>query len=178
MGDQIPVSLQGGPVATKRKKWPWIVGIVVLIGIVAQCGGGGNKDKPSPLSSVTTSAPTSTSESTTAAASGKPVKAPLVIPGPIDFIQKKWGIKVNAVDIGRDIVDGVNSERAIFDTGNWRIVAQCDFMLDNTLNAGVIKNDEFAIISQARQGTSIAENFFKSVLDCPADKIAAAEAPG
>jgi hypothetical protein len=106
------------------------------------------------------------------------VKAPIVIPGPIDFIQEKWGIKVNAVDIGQHIVDGVNSERAIFDPGNWRIVAQCDFMTDNTLNAGVIKNDEFAIISQARQGTSISENFFKAVLDCPADKMGAAEAPG
>jgi hypothetical protein len=111
----------------------------------------------------------------TAAAAAVPVEAPSVISLPINFAEQKRGIKVNAVDIGRHIVDGVNSERAIFDPANWRIVAQCDFMTDNTLNAGVIKNDEFATISQARQGTSISENFFKAVLDCPADKIAAAE---
>jgi len=153
-------------------KWLWIVGIVVLIGLVAQCAGRGIRDKSSSPSASSSSA--STSESTTTA-SAKPVKATRAIPGPLNLIQQKWGIKVNAVDIGRYIVDGVDNERAIFDSGNWRIVAQCDYMLDNTLNVGVIKTEEFAIIQQANQGKSIMENFFISVLDCPADKMVPAE---
>ena len=164
----MPVPQQGGPVATKRKQWPWIVGVVVLLATAVQCAGGESKDK-----SASSSATSSTSQSTTASA--KPVKAPIAIPGPLNFIQEKWGIKVNAVDIGRHIVDGVDRERAIFDTGNWRIVAQCDYMLDNTLNAGVIKTEEFANIQQAKQGHLIMENFFKAVLDCPADQAGAAE---
>jgi hypothetical protein len=175
MGTQVPATPQGRS-AAKRQKWPWIVGIFVLIAIlISRCGDDGGKDKETSASPPSSGAESTAAPSKPTTAPAEPVKAPIAIPAPLNFIEKKYGITVNAVDIGQHIVDGVDRERAIFDTGNWRIVAQCDFMTDNTLNAGVIKSDEFAVISQASQGTSISENFFKFLLDCPADETVPAE---
>ena len=151
-----------------RSQYPAV--LIALTGLLlAGCGNSGSNEQSSSASS------SSDSTSVLATAPAKPVKAPLSIPLPINFIEQKYGIKVNAVDIGRHIVDGVDHERTVFDAGNWRIVAQCDFMTGNTLNAGVIKSDEFEIISKAHQAASISENFFKSLLDCPADQTAAAD---
>lgn len=94
---------------------------------------------------------------------------------PITLAEEDNGIKVDAVDIGEEIgrlvlgrVDGVDTQRAIFDKGNWRIVAQCDQMVDKILKVGVIKADEFMAISQAGQARPLSDNTFKFLLDCPA----------
>lgn len=61
----------------------------------------------------------------------------------------------------------MNRERAIFDKGNWRIVAQCETLDGKTLKVGVIKTDEFTAISRANLGEPIATNSFSFLLDCP-----------
>jgi hypothetical protein len=98
-----------------------------------------------------------------------------VISLPITLAEEDNGIKVDAVDIGEQIgrlvlgrVDGVDTQRALSEKGNWRIVAQCDQMVDKTLKVGVIKTHEFMAITQAGQAKSLSGNMFKFLLDCPA----------
>ena len=94
---------------------------------------------------------------------------------PITLAEEDNGIKVDAVDIGEEIgrlvlgrVDGVDTRRSLFEKGNWRIAAQCDQMVDETLKVGVIKTHEFMAISQVGQAGSLSDNKFKFLLDCPA----------
>ena len=110
-----------------------------------------------------------------AAPPSAPVAVPTVISLPITLAEEDNGIKVDAMDIGEEIgrlvlgrVDGVDTQRSLFEKGNWRIVAQCDQMVDKTLKVGVIKTHEFMAISQAGQGMSLSDNMFKFLLDCPA----------
>jgi hypothetical protein len=153
----------------KKKVYKWVGGgaaaFVVLIALSGACGG---DDKKSDSNSD--AAPAKEAEAP------QVVKAPVVIPSPISFAEEKNGIKVDAVDLGQHIVDGVNRERGIFDRANWRIVAQCDYMVGNTMKAGVIKSDEFGVITAAEQGASIADNSFKFMLDCPAAPAGASTA--
>lgn len=120
--------------------------------------------------STTTTAdkPASTS-ATTSAGAGAATKAPLVIPLTITFAQQKTGLKVDAKDIGRFIIDGVDHERNILDAANWHIAAQCDNLVDGAIRVGVIKSDEMQAIGAAQKGKPIAENSFKTLLDCPND---------
>ena len=92
----------------------------------------------------------------------------------ITLAEENYGIEVDPMDIGEQIgrlvlgrVDGVDTQRAIFEKGNWRIVAQCDQMVDKTLKVGVIKTHEFMAISQVGQARSFSDNTFKFLLDCP-----------
>ncbi|ASR85637.1 hypothetical protein SEA_AMGINE_36 [Mycobacterium phage Amgine] len=91
--------------------------------------------------------------------------APSVISLPLSLAEKK--IRVNAIDVGQHIVDGVDKERAIFDRTNWRIVAQCEQTAGGTLTVGVIKSAEFLVIQNAEQGASIADNSLSHLLNCP-----------
>ena len=160
--------------------------IIVLLFLVGRCG---NDDKKSASGSPTSTTPTTTATSSTIASpsmtvasssaamasSSTPapassptlVDAPSVIPFPISIAESKNNISIDATDIGQHLVDGVAHERAIFDKSNWRIVAQCDQMVGGVLVAGVIKSNEFTAISQAHQGSSIADNTFKALLKCP-----------
>lgn len=53
MGNQIPVPPQGGTVAKKRKKWPWIVGLAVgAIAIIAVAQPSTKDGSPAPTSAV------------------------------------------------------------------------------------------------------------------------------
>ncbi|MCE5290077.1 MAG: PASTA domain-containing protein [Nocardiaceae bacterium] len=100
-------------------------------------------------------------------AAGSRYPAPVVL-GTLTFAESKNpGITFDAHDVGQHIVDGVDHERAVWDRGNWQIAAYCDDVVDGTLKVGVIKVDEFAAISQAGQGTIIAENGLKGALSCP-----------
>lgn len=111
---------------------------------------------------------TATVEETTATTAKAAVQpAPTVIPLPITFAEDQNDIRLDETDIGQHIVDGVDNERGVFDRGAWRVVAQCDDVVDGRLKVGVIKEEEFTVISQAGQGRSISENFFKFVLECP-----------
>ncbi|MCV7187066.1 hypothetical protein [Mycolicibacterium thermoresistibile] len=133
--------------------------IVLLLAIIGACSGGAdNKDS---------NTATTTTRTTTTTAPPAPVDAPIVISMPLGFAEERNGIRIDAIDIGQHIVDDVNRERAIFDRNNWRVAAQCDQMVGNRLKVGAIKADEAAIISNARQGTSIAENRLQFLLDCP-----------
>lgn len=142
-----------------------VAAAVLFVPFMTQCSSEPEK-KETPATAETSASPSATQETTKAESA--PVAAPTVIPLAIPFAEEKNGITVDAVDIGEQIVDGVDRQRGIFDPGNWRIVAQCDLMVDNTLKAGVIKADEFQAISQAGQARSISDNTFKSLLDCPA----------
>lgn len=137
------------------------VGAVVLF-LFAACGGGGDDDSDQ----ANTADPTTTVQEE--AAPPAVADAPVVISLPVTFAEEKNDIRVDAYDIGRHIVDGVDRERAVLDRAAWRIVAQCDTTVDGRLTVGVIKQEEHQIISNAGQGRLISENFFKSVLDCPA----------
>lgn len=124
-----------------------------------------------PSSTMTTS-PTTTpgrTTPTTTSSAAAATKAPHVIPLTITFAQQKTGLKVDATDIGRFIVDGVDHERNILDAANWHIAAQCDNLVNGAIRVGVIKSDEMSAIGAARQGKPIAENSFKTLLECPAD---------
>nr|WP_152665911.1 hypothetical protein [Mycobacterium sp. UM_NZ2] len=94
-------------------------------------------------------------------------EAPTVIALPLTFAEKKQGVRIDAVDLGQHLVDGVDHQRGIYDRSNWRIVAQCEQMIGNVLKAGVIKDSELKVIQQANQGSSIANNSFSGLLDCP-----------
>ncbi len=138
---------------------PIVVVAAALFYLLAHCdkseGDKSNDNQSEPSSSSVSLEPPARAE------------APMVIPFPITLAEQKNGITIDAVDVGQHIVDGVNSQRAIFDRSNWRVVAQCDQMVGNTLKAGAIKSDEFATISAAGQGSSIADNSLKGILDCP-----------
>jgi hypothetical protein len=134
--------------------------------MAAQCS-----SRPAPSTTTGAQKTTSTASETPAA----PVAVPTVISLSITLAEEENGIQVDAIDIGEQIgrlvlgrVDGVDTQRAISEKGNWRIVAQCDQMVDKTLKVGVIKNHEFMAISQAGQARSLSDNMFKFLLDCPA----------
>ncbi|MGV0625387.1 hypothetical protein [Mycolicibacter minnesotensis] len=107
------------------------------------------------------------SAATASAEPSSSTQAPTVISLPLNFAEQKQGIRIDAVDIGQHLVDGVSHQRGIYDRGNWRIVAQCEQMVGKTLKAGVIKDSELKVIQQAKQGASIANNTFRGLLDCP-----------
>lgn len=94
--------------------------------------------------------------------------APSVIPLPVEFAEDRNNITLKERDIGQYVLTDASRERAVLDRSNWRVVAQCDTMVGNTLVVGVIKTGEFEAISAAGAGAPIANNQFKTVLDCPA----------
>ncbi|WP_336790506.1 hypothetical protein [Gordonia malaquae] len=134
-----------------------VILVVVVFAILAACGG--DKGNDTNHSDSATSDPVSSPSSIE--------DAPIVTSLPISFAEEKYNIDVDAVDVGPSIVDGVDHERGIFDRSNWRIVAYCPRMVDNTVKVGVIKSDEHAQITAARQGTSISDNSLTYLLDCP-----------
>lgn len=93
--------------------------------------------------------------------------APHVTSLPLDFAAAKNGISLDASDIARHFVDGVDTERVIVDKSNWRIAAQCDQMAGTTLTVGVIRAEEFTAIADAGQGAVMSDNWLRDVLNCP-----------
>lgn len=167
----------------KKKKWPWIVGILAVLVIIGVLVGGGDEETTTAgdTTTTTTTAPettepataeettveeTTTTETTTEA-QVQPYGGPWLTPLPVPMAEEQSGLRLNAVDIGQHIVDDVNQERGIFDRANWRVVAFCETTDGDTLNVGVIKSEESAAISQAQMGAGIAENSYAFILDCP-----------
>ena len=158
-------------VAQGRRRWPWVAIAAALVApMVAQCS-----SRPAPSTSTGARETTSAASETPAVPPAAPVAVPVVISLSIILAEEDNGIKVDATDIGEEVgrlvlgrVDGVDTQRAIFEKGNWRIVAQCDEIVDKTLKVGVIKTHEFMAVSQAGQARSLSDNIFKFLLDCPA----------
>jgi len=158
-------------VAKGHRRWPWVAIAAALVApMVAQCS-----SRPAPSTSTGAQETTSAASETPAVPPAAPVAAPTVLSLPITLAEEENGITVDAIDIGEQIgrlvlgrVDGVDTQRALSEKGNWRIVAQCDQMVDKTLTVGVIKTHEFMAISQAGQARSLSGNMFKFLLDCPA----------
>jgi len=166
-----PPNAQVATAPTKRKKRHtilWTFGIFMLIGwLGSQCSTTDKKDTSTTGPSAATSvAPTGTS-------SGSTGKAPSVIKMVLSMAGPRYGITLEPTDVGRHILDDVNSERAPFDWENWRIVAQCENFVGGKLPVGVIKQDEFQRISDANMAgpdSLIATNGLGFVLDCPNDR--------
>ena len=124
-----------------------------LIGALtlAACGA---DEEPAPATTSRTPAPIS--------------ESPLLSGLPITQAEDWHDVRIRPVDLGPEIVDGVASGRGIIDRSGWRIAAYCPNMRGRTVIAGVIKEDEFATITEAGQGASIAGNSLYELLDCPA----------
>ena len=158
-------------VAKGPRRWPWVAIAAALVApMAAQCS-----SRPAPSTSTGAQKTTSTASETPAAPPAAPVAVPTVISLSITLAEEENGIQVDAIDIGEQIgrlvlgrLDGVDTRRALSEKGNWRIVAQCDQMVDKTLKVGVILTHEFMAISQAGQARSLSDNMFKFLLDCPA----------
>ena len=86
-----------------------------------------------------------------------------------DVILVGEALGIDPIDIGQHMVDGVDVQRGVLDRANWRIAAYCPQMVGNTVIAGVIKEEEFRVITAAAQGTPIAENSLTYLLDCPGE---------
>lgn len=166
----------------KGRKWPWIVGGILALGLVMTAlEGGGDEDtatEAAPTTTTTSRTSTPAPEPTTAEAepvavdpepapTAGPYTGPTLIPLPLPMAEERAGLDIDAVDIGQYIVDTVDRERAIFDSANWRVVTTCDTTDGDELKVGVIKSDEFAAISAAGRGALIAENGLTFTLDCP-----------
>ena len=95
--------------------------------------------------------------------------SPLMSGQVVSFAESKDNITIDPIDIGQHIVDGVDVQRGVLDRTNWRIAAYCPKMVGNTVIAGVIKEEEFRVITAAAQGTPIAENSLTYLLDCPGE---------
>jgi hypothetical protein len=172
------------PVPKKRRKWPWVVvaGFVALC-VIGRLAGSDTKDSaetaPTAGPPASTFAASSAPQTPTTEAAPEPVTeapfkpvavradAPSVIPLPVTFAEDKSGLRLDTIDLGQHVVGGVDHERAVFDKGNWRVVAQCQQSVDGVLKVGVIKNDELQSIQAAGQGRPIADNSLSNLLDCP-----------
>ena len=93
-------------------------------------------------------------------------EAPLLVGMPLHLADEK-APTIDATDLGPEIVDGEEYQRGIIDRTNWRVVAQCDEMKNGRVKAGVVKDEEHWIIVNGGQGSMIAENSLKGLLDCP-----------
>ena len=94
-------------------------------------------------------------------------ESPLISGLPITQAEDRHDIRIRPVDLGPEIINGVNSERGIIDRSGWRVAAYCPHMQGRTVIAGAIKEDEFTAIAEAGQGASIADNSLHELLDCP-----------
>ena len=150
------------------RSWMVIAAAAAISVGAAGCGGDSSTDSASTTTSAAdSSSTTATTEVTTITAAPVVADAPTVISLPIPFAEQNNDIVIVPTDVGQHAVNGVDDERGIYDRGNWRIVAQCDQMVDGRLTVGAIKADEFTAISQAGQGSSLADNSLASFLDCP-----------
>lgn len=168
-----PQSKKGG------RKWPWIVGGIAVLAVIGTATSAGENEPDSAQSAPTTASTTTGTSApkpepdpepdptTEAVLTPTPYTGPILIPLPLSMAEERAGMNIDATDIGEHIVDTVDRERAIFDDANWRVVTTCDTTDGDTLKVGAIKADEFAAISAAGQGRTIAENTLTFTLDCP-----------
>jgi hypothetical protein len=161
------------PPRKRKKRHPilWTLGILLLIGwIGSQCDSSNKKD--------TSSTKESSTETAAAPATSANGKAPSVIKMVLAAAGTHYGITLEPVDVGRHVLDDVNSERVPFDWANWRIVTQCENFVDGKLPVGVIKQEEFQRLSDFQEGyghnvlgpdSLIGSNGLSFTLNCPND---------
>lgn len=93
-----------------------------------------------------------------------PQAAVTVISLPLPHAERNAGVTLDPYDLGSNLVPGRSGEspRTVLDRANWRVVAQCDTSSGGRLTVGVVKEDEWSVVSSA----SVSDNTYSALLDC------------